>query len=223
MCTPFEPKKLLISVSRLENMDIQAEVYDDARIDPGKEHFHRLFLDRESIPTRGRSLAPLAAWRMVDPEGEVGMEMTIVELTTSSGAEQNVFVQIPLTYRSASLGEEYEHALLGTMHHSYLGERWVYDARYDPVFQRELVRTIEDGLPAAKRKLVRNGQIFSPTVTLNSNPAPGEQPQIIITLEPPVEGPAETGELRATWRHGDHHVTSIVAVQGNDRCADPLQ
>jgi hypothetical protein len=73
------------------------------------------------------AFAALAAYRLDDPEGEVGIETVL--LRQSDGA----VVQIPLTYRGAPLagGDEW---LITTMQHSVLGDRWVYDGAGDPAY-----------------------------------------------------------------------------------------
>lgn len=198
-------------------MELQAEIYDGAQLDPDKEHFHRAFLDRVHPLAEDQSFEVQTAWRMVDPEGSVGMEIFIAELSAPAGAEHGAFVQIPLTYRPATLGPEFDHALLGTMQHSELGERWVYDARHDPVFQRELTRTIEERLPAAQNKIMRNGEVEAPEVTLDSGPGKKEQAHLTIALEvlePHGERTAKSSELRASWSQEGQSVTAVVAVQG---------
>lgn len=72
-------------------------------------------------------LSNVAAYRFDDPEGEVGVETIFV------GCGGNVTVQVPLTYRNAVL-EGAESHLIGTMQHSVLGKRWVYDGAADPVY-----------------------------------------------------------------------------------------
>ena len=52
-------------------------------------------------------------------------------------------LHIPVTYRNAAL-DGAESALIGTMDHSVLGKRWMYDACHDPVYVRELIRVILD-------------------------------------------------------------------------------
>jgi hypothetical protein len=70
-------------------------------------------------------LAPHAAFRFDDPEGEVGVESLL--LHTSDGQT----LQVPLTYRGAPLAGGEAH-LVGEMEHSRLGHRWVYDGAGDP-------------------------------------------------------------------------------------------
>ncbi|MCG7322903.1 1,4-alpha-glucan branching protein GlgB [Arsenicicoccus bolidensis] len=89
----------------------------------------------------GPQLARVGGYRFQDPEGEVGIETLLVRDTA---AEPPVLYQVPLTYRATPL-EGGEHALVGTMEHSVLGTRYVYDAPHDPAYVAELVRTIVEG------------------------------------------------------------------------------
>lgn len=72
-------------------------------------------------------LVTVGAFRFDDPAGEVGVETLLVR----SG--DGPVLQIPVTYRGAPMtgGEAF---LIGEMHHSALGDRWVYDAVGDPVY-----------------------------------------------------------------------------------------
>lgn len=72
-------------------------------------------------------LASVAAFRFDDPEGEVGVETLLVR----SG--DGPVMQVPLTYRGAPLDGS-DTALIGTLEHSVLGKRWVYDGAGDPVY-----------------------------------------------------------------------------------------
>jgi len=66
----------------------------------------------------------VSAFRFDDPAGEVGLETFIV----GSGSQR---FHVPLTYRGAPLGGG---TLVGTLEHSVLGPRWVYDGPSDPVY-----------------------------------------------------------------------------------------
>lgn len=66
----------------------------------------------------------VSAFRFDDPAGEVGIETFIV------GVGEQRF-HVPLTYRGAPLPEA---TLVGTLEHSVLGQRWVYDGPTDPVY-----------------------------------------------------------------------------------------
>ncbi len=88
-----------------------------------------------------RSLVRLGSFRFDDPAGEVGLETHLV------GAGGHVY-QVPLSYRGAPL-EGAEAFLVGTMEHSVLGRRWVYDATSDPVYAAELAAALLAGKPQA--------------------------------------------------------------------------
>ena len=80
----------------------------------------------------------VGAFRFDDPDGEVGIETHLVRDVLGRT------IQVPLTYRSAPItgGEAW---LTGTMDHSVLGPRWVYDATGDPVYAATLATTILTG------------------------------------------------------------------------------
>ncbi|MDO5629295.1 MAG: 1,4-alpha-glucan branching enzyme, partial [Mobilicoccus sp.] len=80
-------------------------------------------------------LRRLGGYRLDDPEGEVGMETLVV--ADESGPDPVVY-QVPLTYRAAPLTGA-ERALIGTIEHSVLGTRYVYDAPHDPVYTAQLL------------------------------------------------------------------------------------
>ncbi|HET7399196.1 MAG TPA: aminoglycoside phosphotransferase [Intrasporangium sp.] len=80
----------------------------------------------------------VGGFRFEDPRGEVGIETLLLADTAASPP---VVYQVPLTYRGGPL-DGGEAALLGTMEHSVLGRRWVYDAPHDPAYVAALVDTI---------------------------------------------------------------------------------
>ncbi|WP_062005195.1 maltokinase N-terminal cap-like domain-containing protein [Arthrobacter alpinus] len=73
------------------------------------------------------------------------------------GAGNRVY-QIPLTYRGAPL-EGAQAFLVGTMKHSVLGDRWVYDATADPVYVGELAAALLAGKPQAVKTRETDGKI----------------------------------------------------------------
>lgn len=81
----------------------------------------------------------LGSFRFDDPAGEVGIETHIV------GAGSRIY-QVPLTYRGAPL-DGAEDFLIGTLEHSVLGSRWVYDATIDPIYLSELAAALLAGKP----------------------------------------------------------------------------
>lgn len=88
-------------------------------------------------PTHGEP-ERIATYRFDDPEGEVGVETFI--LNAGSGPQ----LHVPVTYRGAPLHGAEQH-LIGTMDHSVLGPRWMYDATGDPVYAQTLASTILSG------------------------------------------------------------------------------
>ncbi len=105
---------------------------------------HQPWFDDDSRP----ELVSLGAFRFDDPAGAVGVETLLV------GAGARV-LQVPMTYRDAPLSEATDagdvgEALIGTMEHSVLGKRWVYDATADPVYVNALTATIVAGRPQAE-------------------------------------------------------------------------
>lgn len=114
-----------------------AEVHPDATLTPGKLEIIAQWLPTQPWFTGDPSdLDRVARFRFVDPDGEVGMETLLV-------ASGGVTYQVPLTYRAEPLVDAAEY-LVGTMEHSTLGKRWVYDATGDPVYLDELIRVIRD-------------------------------------------------------------------------------
>lgn len=125
----------------------------DATLSPTK-----LELLSEWLPSREwcaqDPAAPLeraGAFRFDDPAGEVGVEILLV----CSG--DALVQQVPLTYRAEpfAAGEGW---LIGTMEHSVLGQRWVYDATGDPVYVAALAATILGGGTQAPEYLEVDGR-----------------------------------------------------------------
>ena len=100
----------------------------------------------------GVAVHRVAACRFDDPAGEVGIEMFV--LRPDGGALHHV----PLTYRGAPLdgGDQW---LVGTMEHSVLGRRWVYDACGDPVYAAALASAILTGTGQAEEFLDVGGRL----------------------------------------------------------------
>ncbi|HXC75813.1 MAG TPA: hypothetical protein VNU19_02065 [Candidatus Acidoferrum sp.] len=97
------------------------------------------------------SIEAVGAYRFDDPAGEVGIETHLLS------AGDGPTMQVPLTYRGAPL-EGAGEALVGTMRHSLLGERWVYDASADPVYAAALAAVILTGGTQALLEVESAGQ-----------------------------------------------------------------
>ncbi|MGQ2913072.1 CG0192-related protein [Aeromicrobium sp.] len=127
-----------------------ALLHGGAQIRPTKPEVLATYLADRPWASDGE-IEVLGAYRLEDPDGEVGLETHLVR--TSDGT----VVQVPLTYRGAPLAGA-DPYLVATMEHSVLGPRWVYDGCGDPVHvaalaasvlaggtQAELVRELPDG------------------------------------------------------------------------------
>ena len=92
----------------------------------------------------------VGAFRFDDPQGLVGIECHLV----SSGG---TLLHVPVTYRDAPLADAEEH-LLGTMEHSVLGERWVYDGLHDAVYVTMLAAVAMTGTGQAVSVVAIDGR-----------------------------------------------------------------
>jgi hypothetical protein len=90
------------------------------------------------VGSRGDTLETVASFRFDDPHGQVGVETLLVR------ANGGPVMQVPLTYRNEKR-EGVQDGFLGTLEHSVLGTRWVYDGLTDPVYRGELARVILAG------------------------------------------------------------------------------
>jgi 1,4-alpha-glucan branching enzyme len=116
-------------------------IYHDAVLVPSKVELVAAWIEAQRWYTgKGRTpaLRRVGGYRFEDPDGAVGMETLLL---ADSSVSPSVVYQVPLTYRDAPLpgGQD---ALVGTLEHSVLGTRWVYDGPHDPVYARMLVETI---------------------------------------------------------------------------------
>jgi 1,4-alpha-glucan branching enzyme len=173
-------------------------------------------------------LERLGGFRFEDPRGEVGVEVLLV---ADRAADPVVVYQVPLTYRGAPL-EGGERALVGTMEHSVLGSRWVYDGPHDPIYVAGLVDTILTGAHSDVAQASHGSNavaLGSPTGfahgTLSSSTVlTGEQSNtsIICRMTAPGGGPAEPLIVKVfrTVQDGDNPdvvVQSALSRAGSTR------
>jgi len=127
----------------------------------------------EAGPGAGWTL--VGAFRFDDPEGEVGIETLLVR------ADAGPVLQVPLTYRGAPL-EGGEAALLGTMQHSVLGQRWVYDGAGDPAYLTAVATAVLTGGGQAELFVETEGELVrrEPTAVVRGTGAGGTR------VPPPV-------------------------------------
>ena len=116
-----------------------------ATLSPSKLELIEKYLPVQPWFTKDGAAPPelLGAYRFDDPDGEVGLETHLV----SHGGK---VYQVPLSYRGSELSGA-EGSLLGTMEHSVLGTRWVYDACADPVYVTALATAILTGQQEAEQ------------------------------------------------------------------------
>jgi hypothetical protein len=125
----------------------------------------------------GSGLERVAAYRFDDPAGEVGIETLLVR-----EGDGPVF-QVPLTYRGAPL-DDADEWLIGTVEHSVLGQRWVYDATGDPVYAAALARALFSGEEQAQEFVDVDGRLEPRPLTMtivcpSADPAvPAASPRI---------------------------------------------
>lgn len=155
--------------------------------------------DQRWYAGKGRAprLERVGGFRFEDPEGEVGVEVLLV---ADRAASPVVVYQVPLTYRGAPL-EGAEQALIGTMEHSVLGPRWVYDGPHDAVYVAGLVDTILTGGQSDEAQASHGSNALAvgrPTglttgTVSSSRVLTGEQSNtsIICRMAAPDGGPAE--------------------------------
>ncbi len=141
-------------------------------------------------------LERVAAYRFDDPDGEVGIESLLVR------APGGPLVQVPLTYRGAPLDGAEAH-LVGTMEHSALGPRWVYDAVGDPVYVAEVTRVIREGDSEAEQHYeTPDGpeRVDSPTHVRGSGTAPIPAALAVVrVLDGTTTAHPDAGTLTGTW------------------------
>ena len=155
------------------------------------------------------ALQHLGAYRFDDPDGEVGMETHLVR--TGDGP---VF-QVPWTYRGAPL-DGAESSLVGTMDHTVLGPRWIYDAIGDPVYQAVLATTTLTGDTQAE--LVREfgdgrSEVEEPKVRVAGSGSGPDVPAAYVEVVRVLDGAAPEGDevLTGTWPGVSEPVVLAVA------------
>ncbi len=95
-----------------------------ATLTPTKPELLATWLDRQPWGGEG-PIEVVGSYRFDDPEGAVGVEAFLIR-------RGEALLHVVLAYRAEALAGAEQH-LVGTMNHSVLGERWVYDGRQDPV------------------------------------------------------------------------------------------
>lgn len=151
-------------------------------------------------------LTRVASYRFVDPDGEVGIDTLLVR-------SRGVTYQVPLTYRGEALDEAAD-SFVGTIEHSVLGTRYVYDAVGDPVYMVELMRVIHEGdteadLSRGNKTMTVEGSGIVPV----SNAA-GESMRVVRVLDGQHIPGARTplGTLIGRWTEDGVEQEQVLAV-----------
>jgi hypothetical protein len=143
----------------------------------------------------------VASYRFDDPKGEVGIETLLVRHGNGP------VLQVPLTYRGAPL-EGGEAWLVGTMDHSVLGPRWVYDGAGDPVYLAAVAAAALEGGSQAEQVIDIDGErvVREPTALVQGSGTPGsgipgsgipDAEFLHVTIARVLRGEASTAQLIA--------------------------
>jgi hypothetical protein len=179
-------------------------VHTTAQLVPSKMEMLGGWIGAQSFWPAGAdpaALEPVARYRFDDPEGEVGIETHLVRAG-------DAVLQVPLTYRGAPLAGG-EDSLVGTLEHSVLGTRWVYDGAGDPVYVAELARVVLTGDREVDTYAERDGVR---SVLPHTTHAVGSGVSDAIALPPvpqPVDLERHDDATATTVRFGDVTVTII--------------
>ncbi|MBX3067924.1 MAG: hypothetical protein IT191_08430 [Microbacteriaceae bacterium] len=116
------------------------------------------------IGDAGNAIESIASFRFDDPAGKVGVETLLVR------AGNGPTLQIPLTYREAPLAGA-EGSLVGTLDHSVLGKRWVYDGAGDPIYLATAATVAISGGHQAKLEIEIDGKMIErePTAVVSGS------------------------------------------------------
>ena len=205
-----------------------AEIHPNAKLTPSKPELigawaggQRWFTAKGRTPT----LTKVSSYRFEDPAGEVGVEVLFLR---DSGDASGTIYQVPVTYRAMPLAGA-EHALIGTLDHSVLGKRWVYDGPHDPVFAEALLETMRRGGHEAERsdgvvemRVVGrpqepSGAYVASAPMRSSTVLRGEQSNtsIIYTLEDDTQLIAKVFRVLNVGPNPDIEITAALTRAGN--------
>jgi hypothetical protein len=158
-------------------------------------------------------LQRLGAYRFDDPAGEVGVETLLIR------EGDGPLFQVPVTYRAAPL-DGAERFLIGTMEHSVLGSRWIYDACGDPVYAAALLATMLTGGTEAPEFVDFDGEPRQ-RQTLTNVRGSGSPSTVVPTVKT-VTGTGEGDPTVIATDAGDLAVLRVLGKPAGDPAAATL-
>lgn len=151
----------------------------------------------------------IGGYRFDDPDGQVGVEGLIA--TRGDDA-----FHIPLTYRDAPLAGA-EPYLIGTLDHSALGKRWVYDAAHDPVavgcYMRALAGAQEQAVLNVYDRAEQLVEVRDPAVVIRvDRPAEISADDLVLVrrLEEDAQDDPDRPRLIAQWAGNNEAVVAFA-------------
>lgn len=174
-----------------------------ATVTPSKRELVETWLDRQPWSGSG-DIETIGSYRFDDPEGAVGVEAILVR-------RAGRLLHVPMTYRGSPLDGAEAH-LIGTMHHSVLGRRWIYEAIGDPVAVGCFKRALAGRQDQATLEVYEGGELVArrePDVRIHrssgSTAAVGDL-RLAQVLGEPLDG---FDRLVAKWSEDE----AVVAVR----------
>jgi len=123
---------------------------EKATLEPSKAELLGAWLSTQAWAPAGEPEI-IAAYRFDDPAGKVGIESFLLAVGDRT-------LHVPLSYREAPLDGAAE---IGTMAHSVLGRRWVYDGCTDPVAVRAFLVAMATGGQEAALEVYDGDQLLA--------------------------------------------------------------
>ena len=120
-------------------------------------------------------------------------------------------LHVPMTYRGEPL-DGADSQLIGTMDHSVLGPRWIYEAIGDPVAVGCFLRAVAGQKDQATLDLYEDGELVArpePNVRIRRRPGSAPTPDGLRFAHVLGEPLAGVEQLVATWSDGE----AVVAVR----------
>lgn len=144
-------------------------------------------------------LSRAGGFRLDDPDGEVGIELTQVR---DEQGDRPVTYLVPMTFRGAPL-DGARQALIGTSEHGVLGPRWIYDGPADPIFTAQLGALL-------RGTVVPQAQNMSDTVDAAVTVEPTPIADLLLSGPARDEGGATVLPVRVAGAAGLLHVHRVL-------------